>query len=208
MAALPRLLSAMLVACGKPAPPGPPADAGAAPEASSSASAEQPTVDAGRAELDAGREDSASTSARPAYPTEGIVPLAPRCKDARAILGVARYGDARLETGIVEVMRAHPEIEIVAGPPSVPAQIALWKTSYGGKVFSRESAPGSYAVLAHCFDPASCLALAAMVRAALPGSKPWLSCGDPPAISGGREALRDPRSTPAAPHLEHHVQDP
>lgn len=200
MAALPRLLSAMLLACGKPAPP--------EPQASVSASAEMPTVDAGRVELDAGSAASPPASALPAYPTEGIVPLAPTCKDARAILGTARYGDTSLETGIRKVLLAHPEIAIMKDPPAAPAQIALWKTSYGGKVFSRASAPGSYAVLAHCFDPASCLALAATVRAALPGSKPWLSCGDPPAVSGGREALRDPRSTPAAPHLEHHVQDP
>jgi hypothetical protein len=157
-----------------------------------------PSSDAGRAELDAGSEPDGGEGTLPDYPREGITPLAPACKDARAILGKARYGDAGLVLGLRQALLANPELEVIAGSPSGPRQIELWQTSYGGKVFSRESAPGFYAVIARCADPGACLDLAALVKAALPGSEPSLSCGDPPAISGGKEPLRGPWTIPAA----------
>ena len=115
------------------------------------------------------------------------------------MLGTAAFDDPTLIARIRQAMAAHPEYEVTMGVPSGPRQLALSRAEYGTKNFSI-STPGknTFAVIARCADAATCLDVAAMIRAFVPGSKPVLICGQPPAVSGAVVELRGPWTAPAA----------
>jgi len=191
-------LSSSLGACSSSVPP-PPTDA-APPLVAASSCAKAPAlvVDAGPGALSADAASEASVeAAAPEYSREGIQPLDPTCKDPRAVLGKAAFDDPSLIARIRQAVAAHPEMKVTAGSPGDPRKLTVWRAEYGTKNFSI-STPGknTYAVIARCADATSCLDIAAMVRAVVPGSKPVLVCGEPPRVSGGTAALSGPWGMP------------
>jgi hypothetical protein len=187
-----------LSACG-PSAPSPPIDAPISASAAAS-SREVPLLvaDSGAPAQAAAREARTEIAA-PAYSKAGILPLDPACKDPRAVLGTAAFDDPILIARIRRAMAAHPELEVTTGPPSGPGQLTLSRAGYGTKSFSLSTPEkNTFAVIARCADAATCLDVAAMIRAVVPGCKPVLTCGQPPAVSGGVIELHGPWTAPAA----------
>ena len=127
------------------------------------------------------------------YPTDGLKRRDDACKDPRAVLLVYPEEDARPITWLKQALLAHPELEVVRGIPSAPMEVRIESSTYGGKHFKRAEngeSKDKTALVARCADVATCVRLAAMVRAVIRPSAPELICGEPPAISGQLAPLR------------------
>ena len=128
-----------------------------------------------------------SGTAWPDYPTAGLKRLDDKCKDPKAVLLVYPEDDPRPITWLKQALLAHPELRVVRGLPSARMELRIESSNYGGKYFKRAETGASYnktALVARCADVATCIQVAAMVRAVIRPSGPELICGEPPAVSG------------------------
>lgn len=188
------VLATGFASCSPSAPPAPADSTPPVSAATPSTTAPIIVADAGPPTQDAAG-DPRPENAAPDYSKAGLLPLEPTCKNPRAVLGKAAFDDPSLITRIRQAMAAHPEIEVTAGRPAGPGQLTFSRAEYGTKNFSVSTPEkNTYAVIARCADAATCLEVAAMVRAVVPGSKPVLVCGKPPAVSGGITDLPGPWS--------------
>jgi hypothetical protein len=121
------------------------------------------------------------------YP-EVARPLIEPCDDPRAVLAVRKQFDRSGRVLVQQAILAHPELTVVAERAQRPGEIDVYETIYGTKNFARLY-PGqplfSEAVVARCADVATCNRVAAMFQAISPRDKVQLSCGIPPATTGG-----------------------
>lgn len=142
-----------------------------------------------------GAPDTAASSniGLPDYPTDGLARPDETCKDPRAVLLVYPEDDARPVTWLKQALLAHPELRVVHGMPSARMEVRIESGTYGNKYFKRAETGESHnqtALVARCADVATCVQVAAMVRAVIRPSKPVLMCGEPPAVSGQLLPLR------------------
>ena len=115
-------------------------------------------------------------------------PLSSDCADPRAVLAVRKRYDRSGRLFVQQTLLAYPEFQLVPETANKPYEIDVYETIYGPSRFGmiRPDDPlFSEAVVARCGDVPTCNQLAALFEALQPKGKVTLSCGVPPATTGG-----------------------
>jgi hypothetical protein len=115
-------------------------------------------------------------------------PLGADCADPRVVLTTRKEFDRSGRLFVQQVLLAFPELQLVTEKASQANQIDVYETIYGYARFARlypRDPLFSEAVIARCGDVATCNRVAALFEALQPKSKVVLSCGVPPATTGG-----------------------
>lgn len=137
---------------------------------------------------------SASTPSTP--PSTGALahlaavahPLADGCNDPRAVLAVRKRYDRSGRLLVQQTLLAFPEFRLVADKAGQPQEIDVYETIYGPKRFGllyRGDPLFSEGIIARCGDAKTCNQLAALFETLVPTEKVTLTCGEPPATTGG-----------------------
>jgi hypothetical protein len=104
------------------------------------------------------------------------------------VLAIRKEFDRSGRINVQQFLLATPELKIVAEHAGAPMELDFYETIYGPSRFKSQY-PGdplfSEAVIARCADTRTCQYVANEFHAAFPAEHPLLTCGVPPATTGG-----------------------
>jgi hypothetical protein len=115
-------------------------------------------------------------------------PLTATCADPRAVLAMRKEFDRSARLFVQQVLLAYPELQLVPDKATKPMEIDVYETIYGPARFARlypRDPLFNEAVIARCADVKTCNQVAALFAALQPQAKVTLTCGVPPATTGG-----------------------
>jgi hypothetical protein len=104
------------------------------------------------------------------------------------VLATRKEFDRSARLFVQQVLLAYPELHLVPEKATKPQEIDVYETIYGPARFARlypRDPLFNEAVIARCGDVTTCNHVAGLFAALQPKAKVTLSCGVPPATTGG-----------------------